>query len=313
MAVSELIREGWLQKQSNGRLAIKQNGAPRRKPFKISRGVEPPKDWENLFMDDVIRLSLMGKADYLREEATAERYGIGRTVVRQVFSRLAGKGILEHVPRCGWRVRTFSYEDMRDYLEVREVLELKALDLARARLEADELQRMLKGNLSPKEGELPPLDNRLHRYFIEKSQNHFIKEFFSQPIALYYMALFELAAPETSVVAEMAKQHCQILRPLMERKWQEARRALAHHIRSQRAVVKKLMEKMRGVNLGAHASSVPRIARRIRALPEVWLLIALGGMAIASGCGNNQSQTAQDNQQSAEVDSTKPVLILSLP
>lgn len=244
-AVGELIREGWLHKQSNGRLAIKQNGSLRRKPSKISHSVEPPKDWEKLIMDDVMRLSLTGKADYLREEATAERYGIGRTVVRQVFSRLAGKGILEHVPRCGWRVRTFSYEDMCDYLEVREVLELKALDLARTRLETDELKRMLEGNLSTRRGELPPLDNRLHRYFIEKSQNHFIKEFFSQPIALYYMALFELAAPETAVVAEMAKQHCQIIRPLIVGDWRKAKRALAHHIRSQRTVVKRLMEKMR--------------------------------------------------------------------
>ena len=56
---------------------------------------------------------------------------MGRTAIRQAFLQLAGRGLIVHVPRCGWRVRTFDEGDLAAYLEVREVLENKALSLAR--------------------------------------------------------------------------------------------------------------------------------------------------------------------------------------
>ena len=56
-------------------------------------------------MEEIIRSSLSGEARYLREDQTAQKYGVGRTVVRQVFGHLAGSGMLEHLPRRGWRIR----------------------------------------------------------------------------------------------------------------------------------------------------------------------------------------------------------------
>ena len=87
-----------------------------------------PRDLETDLAAEVIRKSLEGEGAYLREEATAERFGVGRTAIRQAFLHLAGRGLIVHVPRCGWRVRAFDQADMVAYLEVREVLEIKALD-----------------------------------------------------------------------------------------------------------------------------------------------------------------------------------------
>lgn len=84
---------------------------------------------------------------------------------------------------------------------------------------------------------------------------------------------------------------------------------------TRRFTMRKLLGSARfqRANLGAHASSVPRIARRIRALPEVWLLAALCGMTIVSGCGNNQPQTPQDNQQSTEKEEKKEKILVMVP
>ena len=50
------------------------------------------------------QLSLAGRTVFVREEETAERVAVSTTAVRHVFHELAGAGLLEHVPRRGWRL-----------------------------------------------------------------------------------------------------------------------------------------------------------------------------------------------------------------
>lgn len=236
-AVGELVSQRYIEKDEQGRLSV---GPLRARGPARADATAPPPNCDHLIAAELIRRSLRGESDYLREEATAERHGVGRTVIRQVFGRLAGQGLLEHVPRCGWRVRRFDEADMRAYLEVREALELKALDLARPRLVRTDLEAMLAGNPAAAPGRHARLDNRLHCYLIEKSGNHYIQDFFARH-GVYYTTLFDNAALGAPVVAEMAEQHRAILRPLIDRDWPRARRALVHHIRSQWPIVERLM------------------------------------------------------------------------
>ena len=127
---------------------------------------------------------------------------------------------------------------MNAYLEVREVLEKKALSLARPYLVEADLRRMLAGN-APQNGETR-LDNSLHHYLVEKSGNGYLREFFDRHGG-YYTSLLEFAAPETHVVASMARQHRRILRALLAKDWPAARRELTRHIRAQRPIVRDLL------------------------------------------------------------------------
>jgi DNA-binding GntR family transcriptional regulator len=132
-------------------------------------------------------------------------------------------------------------DDVVAYLDVREVLELKALDLARSHVSRADLVPMLEGNAPVDEGQSPSLDNRLHEYLIAKSGNRYIRNFFRQYAATYYTSAFDFAAPEAHVVAEMAAQHRVILGALIGRRWAQVRDALAHHIRAQRPVLIRLL------------------------------------------------------------------------
>ncbi len=243
-AVSQLIGQRYLCKQPNGRLHVLK----RRSTAGHSAGqVESPalESWEAVLTHDVIHRSLRGEAGYLREEATAARLQVGRTAIRQAFSRLAGKGLLKHVPRYGWRVHRFSAADLQAYLEIRETLELKALDLAQQRLNRNDLERMLSGNPDAGLEETPRLDNQLHAYLIEKSENSYIRDFFERH-GLYYTALFDHAAPEARVMAEMAAQHRRILKALIDQDWPRARQALSRHIRCQQPIIEKLLRQLQG-------------------------------------------------------------------
>jgi DNA-binding GntR family transcriptional regulator len=243
-ALQELIDEQVLCKGANGRLSV--NPAVRSGQREESPLPEPPPpaaEIESALAGEIIQMSLRGETDYLREEVTAERFGIGRTVLRQMLNRLAGKGLVEHLPRRGWQVHRFNEAEMIAYLQVRESLELKALELAQPHVFLADLKRMLRSNRPEHGHDADRLDNYLHRYLIEKSGNRFIKEFFDRH-GVYFAMLFDYAAPEANVVRAMARQHRVILRAMLRGEWPAARKALAHHIRSQRPIVQRLLQQV---------------------------------------------------------------------
>lgn len=242
-ALDNLISDRYVIKGDNGRLTIN----PRKKRTKngrVAKTKKPPslKDWDAIIAEDIILQSINSDPTPLREESTAERFGVGRTLIRQVFNRLAGSGLIERVPRRGWLIHPFREKDMLDYIEIRETLELEALKLARGRLDPDQLRRFLKLNSPDAKGKAR-LDNGLHEYWITRSENRYIKSFFAQ-FGIYYSYLFAYSTVATSVIEEKAAEHRRILNALLKRSWTAADKALSQHIRSQRPNVAHLFEQL---------------------------------------------------------------------
>ncbi|MWD29442.1 GntR family transcriptional regulator [Aquicoccus sp. SCR17] len=69
----------------------------------------------------------------LYEVALAEELQISRTPVREAMSRLAEEGLLERAPGGGFMVRSFTFSDVIDAIELRGVLEGTAARLAAER------------------------------------------------------------------------------------------------------------------------------------------------------------------------------------
>lgn len=242
-ALQALVDEQYFIKHSNGRLTVNRKRIGSRRDA-LSRPRPDRSRWKDQLIQDILRRSLKDSDEFLREEATAQRYGVGRTALRQFLSELAGAGFVEHLPRRGWRVRSFDERDMNDYLSVRVALEVQALDQARPRLERTSLERLLEANRPDRRGRHERLDNSLHAYLIRCAGNPYIGEFF-ETFGRYYAAVFEYAAPETRVVREMARQHREILTALLAEDWSAARRALRSHIRAQGPIVRQLLEQLR--------------------------------------------------------------------
>jgi GntR family transcriptional regulator of vanillate catabolism len=79
-------------------------------------------------------------AERLTELGLAARLQASRTPVRQALSRLAHEGLLEELPRRGFRIRAFTVTDVWDAIELRGVLEGAAARLAAEKLSSpDEL------------------------------------------------------------------------------------------------------------------------------------------------------------------------------
>ncbi|WP_209309009.1 GntR family transcriptional regulator [Blastococcus sp. CT_GayMR16] len=82
--------------------------------------------------------------DRIVEDTIRRRYGISRAPLREALRLLAQQGLVEHLPRRGMRVTTWSPTDIRQLFEIRHVLErhavLSALPLSRG--EDDPLARV---------------------------------------------------------------------------------------------------------------------------------------------------------------------------
>ena len=240
-AVQSLVDQGVLEKGEGGRLSVVEDQLP--DPDKLP---DDAVDDENASLLDqltseIIRRGLTQDEHYLRESATAEQYGVGRTVVRRLFSELAGRGLLTHVPRCGWLVRPYREKDTIDYLAVRELLEREALTEAFEKLDPKKLREIRDGNQLSSNGQPAKLDNRMHAYWIGLSGNRYIQAFFEREGG-YYATVFDYAGLEPDATDSMVHQHRAILDALLDKNLPKALDALSMHIQAQRESVSGMIE-----------------------------------------------------------------------
>jgi len=59
-----------------------------------------------------------------------EEYGVSETPVKQALNQLEGKGLVVAIPKCGVRVKSFDFEEMRNIWMARLMIEMFAADAA---------------------------------------------------------------------------------------------------------------------------------------------------------------------------------------
>jgi DNA-binding GntR family transcriptional regulator len=242
-AIGELIEVGLIRKKSNGRLeAITPKKHSKKSNFRTKP--EPEKKPVENITRELVEISLGGEGCFVREEATASKHGLTRSTLRQILQRLAGEGLLEHVPRRGWRVKPFRQEDLQAFLQVREVMELKALELARKKLTALEAKKKLRhikaSNKIHQNGEVRvSIDNSLHKFIIGLASNSFIDDFF-QRHGKYYSILFEWEGDDKEAGIQAVKQHHRIIEALLKEDWELAAKELSAHLHTNHPVLQEI-------------------------------------------------------------------------
>jgi DNA-binding GntR family transcriptional regulator len=150
IAVDELLEEKFLVRHDNGRLAVNPRKIGCLPDVKLPQPPRQPRDYQAEITRDLTRKSFSGPSEFVREDHTAEKYGISTAAVRETFHWLAGQGVLRHYPRRGWELRQFRRKDFEDYLRVREALEVIALDEVWKHLDDNRLEAINAGNRLPK-------------------------------------------------------------------------------------------------------------------------------------------------------------------
>jgi len=117
----------------------------------------------------------------LSEITLAAELGVSKTPVREAFLQLKNEGLVEILPQRGTFVFRMTNDQLRQLAQMREMLEINALQLA-MRTGGDALARALEGNMramsEAAEAKNPVVyrrfDGEFHQAFITASGNAFI-------------------------------------------------------------------------------------------------------------------------------------------
>mgnify|MGYP002035787958 CR=1 FL=1 len=242
-ALTGLIEEGLVRKKGNGRLEpieIQNKEKYESSGFDIKDLPDPSIE----ITRELVELSLSGKEIFIREESTARKHGLSRSSLRQILLKLAGEGLILHIPRRGWQVKPFRQEDLQSFIEVREVMELKALELAQSKLSKPEakhrLQEIKASNQILKNKKVKVrIDNSLHQYLLELAGNPYLDDFFERH-GKYYSILFEWEGGNQNAAIQAVHQHHAIIDALIDEDWALASTELSEHLRTNHPVLQEI-------------------------------------------------------------------------
>ena len=162
----------------------------------------------------------------LTELGLAPQLGVSRTPVRHALARLSHEGLLEELPRGGFRVRSFTVDEIWSAIELRGILEGSAARLAAERLTDDAALGPLRRLLVELDDRLPrtltdfvayvQINDRFHRELWNLSGNRMLVATIEQVIRLPFAAPGALVFGEAELAearrtADLAQSHHQAI------------------------------------------------------------------------------------------------------
>lgn len=106
------------------------------------------------------------------ESEVAHRLRMSRTPVREAIRRLAGEGIIEHVPNRGAVVPAWGIEAIREVFELRELLEVHAIRRAARNVRPSDMALLQAAHDEMRELETIPGEARWDAYAVINNRFH---------------------------------------------------------------------------------------------------------------------------------------------
>lgn len=173
----------------------------------------------------------------------AKRLGVSRTPVNNALSILANEGFLDFVPNQGYTVHQITKEEAESLYEMREILELGAIEkviknLSPQKIEKLERQKILfenavEDNLTR---ERFILDQEFHVSIMEISENKYLPDYFRE----IYQRIFlrhRVESLRTGRAKNVISEHRQLLEAVKNRDIEEAKKMVSFHISAGREYV----------------------------------------------------------------------------
>jgi DNA-binding GntR family transcriptional regulator len=169
------------------------------------------------------------------EQEVSNVLGISRTPIRESLNRLESEGLVRHIKGRGTFVTEVTLQDVEEILELREIMEIRALHNAWSRISDKELEEqeqiLMRLDVNSSEDQFYDSDRKLHELIVLYSGNQrlviFLKTINTQIERLRQIALYSPGREE-----ESRKEHLAIIRCLKQRNYHEAENQLRNHIQN---------------------------------------------------------------------------------
>lgn len=121
---------------------------------------------------------------FVSERAIADEFNINRSNARKILLQLEGEGLLECLPKRGYRKVDYSQTTMRTFYNIRIALEGEAVRLAAVRAKREDILRLMlildeceTVIAEERYDEFPALDEEFHRALVLASRDAYLKKF----------------------------------------------------------------------------------------------------------------------------------------
>ncbi len=165
--------------------------------------------WERVYeeVETAVAASLVFGDFRIIKSELGEYYGVSRTVVRDVLSRLHERGLIAKTASSHWVVNALTAQSVRERFKLREILEPEALRLAAETTEYDRIAETLgqereRDPAAQDAGAWAGLDEALIIHCLMRAPNRHLVEFIEQnrlPLAAASRALTKLGLPDDAV------------------------------------------------------------------------------------------------------------------
>jgi DNA-binding GntR family transcriptional regulator len=180
-----------------------------RVPNEIDSALQNRGLWERVYeeVETAVAASLVFGDFRIIESELGEYYGVSRTVVRDVLSRLHERGLIAKTASSHWVVNALTAQSVRERFKLREILEPAALRLAAETTEYDRIAEALRRERERDPATQDPgawarLDNALMIHCLTRAPNGHLVELIEQnrlPLAAASRALTKLGLPDDAV------------------------------------------------------------------------------------------------------------------
>lgn len=225
----------------------------------MPRAAESQTSTDRIYED--IRRSIIvgryGPGERLGLDTLADRYGTSVTPVREALQMLTQEGLVTNRPHAGFFVTKVTLKELRDMLELREILELAAVQRAAPRITDEQLNELEKihagytGNDEASYERYITENRRLHVLIAEASGNLELAKALGHlhdRLARFFVFVH--------TGDEMEKRHDQLIEALRSRDPETARQAILNEVRETRHLTLEHVIQQDGVawHVGAGAA-----------------------------------------------------------
>ncbi|MGI6028681.1 MAG: GntR family transcriptional regulator [Candidatus Heteroscillospira sp.] len=192
------------------------------------------------------------EGEQLKEAELAQRFNVSRSPVREALHRLAGDGMLTIIPNRGIFVKEFDEKYIIDVLELRSLLEQRAIVQSRHKLNpvlTDKMNDMrcemtkLIENNDISLDKHAALDTEFHNFIMDINDNTFISEVAAKISALNSMFRY-ISLKNGDRAIESQREHIAMIDTMLSGDTEQATEIYKKHIEgTKRRVMKEFVRR----------------------------------------------------------------------
>jgi DNA-binding GntR family transcriptional regulator len=168
----------------------------------------------------------------------AKRLGVSRTPVNNALSILANEGFLDFVPNQGYTVHQITRDEASALYELREIIELGALEKALENSTLEKIEILKKQKILYETSVIEnvsrgrfTLDQEFHASYIGMAENPYLTDYFRE----IYQRIFlrhRIEGLPAGRAKEVVLEHNEIFDAIRESNLKSARQLVKHHIKA---------------------------------------------------------------------------------